>query len=111
MSMKEKRLVIRQYFGCYTFINYNYLFLFIFFSSSIVATRSSCRICRTKTISTILCVEFEHIKMKSRFMTHKVLQDFIYLLINIGLHIEKIVKVGLFFIVPKKSVHRPRTQV
>ena len=65
MSMKEKRLVIKQ-FGCYAFINYNYLFLLIFFSSSIVTTRSSCRICRTKTISTSLGVEFEHIMIKKK---------------------------------------------
>ena len=67
MSMKEKRLIIRL-FGCYSFINYDYLFLLIFFSPSIVTTRSSCRICRTKTISTSLGVEFVKPKKNSIFL-------------------------------------------
>ena len=67
MSMKEKRLIIRL-FGCYSFINYNDLFLLVFFSPSIVTTRSSCRICRTKTISTCLGVEFVKAEKNSNFL-------------------------------------------
>ena len=40
-------------------------------------------------------------------MTHKFLGDFIYLLINIGLHFENFVKVGLFYKIGRLSFFLP----
>ena len=40
-------------------------------------------------------------------MTHKFLEDFIYLLINIVLHFEKFVKVGLFYKIGRLSFFYP----